>query len=174
MKTDKNLLIIPFALLLTACMAEGQPVAARIGRDAIISVDGIVLNGNDRLSTPGSFRPPVDITIVAKTESANLRMAYAADQIIFNWETNPGELRVDGGPAGGVHKSDAGEIPKDKYVLIKWVVTAKKQSIYVDKELRYEHEGDYSQIDSPVSVFAAGSKVTVKSITVRQALLLSN
>jgi hypothetical protein len=171
MKT-KDLLTTTFALLLTAGLAGGQPVAARIARDAIISVEGLVLAGNDRLSTPGSFRPPVEITIVAKTESTNLRMAYAADQVIFNWETNPAELRVDGGPANGIHKPDAGEIPKDKYIMIQWVVTAKKQSIYVDKALRYEHEGDYSQIDRPVSVFAAGSKVTVKSITVKQALLL--
>src|SRR5438045_1639204 len=54
MKPDRNLLLVGFALLLTAPLAAGQPVGARIARDAIISAEGIVLAGNDRLSTPGS------------------------------------------------------------------------------------------------------------------------
>ncbi len=148
--------------------AHAQSAVARISRDSIVSNDGIVLTSNDRLSTPGSFRPPVDITIVAKTDSTNLRMSYAADQVIFNWELNGDELRVDGGPADGQHKPGAGTIVTNKFVNIRWVVTSKKQSIDVDKQLRFEHIGDYSQIDRPVSVFAAQSKVTVKGIAVRQ------
>lgn len=127
-----------------------------------------VLTGNERLSTPQSFRPPVEITVVAKTDSTNLRLAYAADQIIFNWEVNPFQLRVDGGPADGHHKMGEGRIPRGKYVTIKWVVTTTHQAIYVDGQLRFEHEGDYSNIDRPVTVFPAnGSTVTVKSITAK-------
>jgi hypothetical protein len=162
-----------FAIAFTTFFASvtvvwGQSAVARISRDSILSNEGIVLTNNDRLSTPGSFRPPVDITIVAKTDSTNLRIAYAAEQVIFNWEVNGDELRVDGGPADGNHKSGAGAIATNKFVNIPWVVTSKKQSIYVDKQLRFEHVGDYSQIDRPVSVFAAQSKVTVKGIAVRQ------
>jgi hypothetical protein len=110
----------------------------------------------------------VEITVVAKTDSTNLRLAYAADQIIFNWEGNQSQLRVDGGPADGQHKLGAGRIPKKKYVTVKWVVTTKHQAIYVDDRLRFEHEGDYSQINRPITVFPAnGSTVTVKSVTVK-------
>ena len=127
-----------------------------------------ILKGNERLSTPQSFRPPVEIAVVAKTDSTNLRLAYAADQIIFNWEMNQSQLRVDGGPANGLHKDGAGRIPKGKYVTVKWVVTTTHQAIYVDGGLRYEHQGDYSQINRPVTVFPAnGSTVSVKSITVK-------
>ena len=127
-----------------------------------------ILIGDKRLSTPQSFRPPVEITVVAKTDSTNLRLAYAADQIIFNWELNQSQLRVDGGPANGLHKDGAGRIPKGKYVTVKWVVTTTRQDIYVDDRLRYEHEGDYSQINRPVTVFPAnGSTVSVKSIKVK-------
>ena len=143
--------------------------ADRITRDTIFSSEGIVLTSKDCLSTPGTFQPPVEISIVAKTDSTDLRIAYAADQVIFNWQDNQQELRVDGGPASGKHKPDAGKIPTDQYVAIKWVVTARKQAIYVDNELRYEHKGDYSHIDKCVSVFpAVGSEVTVKSIQVRR------
>jgi hypothetical protein len=127
-----------------------------------------ILKGNEHLTTPQSFRPPVEITVVAKTDSTNLRLAYAADQIIFNWEMNQSQLRVDGGPADGLHKDGAGRIPKGKYAAVKWVVTTTHQAIYVDGRLRYEHEGDYSQINRPVTVFPAnGSTVSVKSISVK-------
>ena len=127
-----------------------------------------VLKGDTHLNTPQSFQPPVEITVVAKTDSTDLRLAYAADQIIFNWELNKSQLRVDGGPANGLHKDGAGRIPVGKYVTVRWVVTTTHQAIYVDGRLRFEHDGDYSQINRPVSVFpAAGSTVTVKSITVK-------
>jgi len=45
-----------------------------------------VLKGDARLDTPKTYQPPVEITVVAKTDSTNLRLAYAADQIIFNWD----------------------------------------------------------------------------------------
>jgi hypothetical protein len=160
--------IIALSFVHSTVMAQNE-TSDRISRDAIVSAEGIILTSKDRLSTPGSFQPPVEITIVAKTDSTNLRIAYAADQVIFNWEGNDQDLRVDGGPAGGKHKSGAGAIPTDQYVAIKWIVTSKKQSIYVGNELRYEDKGDYSHIDNCVSVFSAGgSKVTVKSIYVKR------
>ena len=168
MKLPSILCLALGASLANTSFVHAQSAVARISRDSIVSNEGVVLTNNDRLSTPGSFRPPVDITIVAKTDSTNLRIAYAADQVIFNWEVNGEELRVDGGPADGQHKPGAGSIATNKFVNIRWVVTSKKQSIYVDKQLRFEHVGDYSQIDRPVSVFAAQSKVTVKGIAVRQ------
>ena len=161
-------LFFAFAFLVGQYCLRAQSAVARISRDAIVSNDGIMLTSHDRLTTPGSFRPPVEITIVAKTDSTNLRISYAADQVIFNWEANNDELRVDGGPANGLHKAGAGAIATNKFVNIRWIVTPTKQSIYVDKVLRFEHTGDYSQIDRPVSVFAADSKVTVKGIAVKQ------
>jgi hypothetical protein len=129
----------------------------------------IVLNEDDRLITPMSFKPPVEITITAKTDSTNLRIGYAADQVIFNWELDPKQLRVDGGPANGKHNPRAGLIPTDKFVTVKWTVTDHQQSIYVDGHLRFMDVADYSDVEKPVSVFpAAHSTVTVKSLTVKR------
>ena len=111
-------------------------LAFPLGRDAILSYEGIELEGDDVLSTPALFRPPVEITIVAKTSATNLRMAYAADQVVFNWEANGTELRVDGGPANGQHKKGMGAIPPNKYVTIRWLVTPQSQAIFVNNELR--------------------------------------
>lgn len=134
----------------------------------LISPKGIVLKDHEKFNTPNAFRPPVEITIVAKTDSTNLRIAYAADQVIFNWERDTEQLRINGGPANGLHKAGAGGIPIGKFVTIRWQVMPDHQAIYVDDELRFEHSGDYSNINRCISVFpAVGSKVTVKSISVK-------
>ncbi|QIF02845.1 hypothetical protein [Roseimicrobium sp. ORNL1] len=124
---------------------------------------------NGSITTNESFKPPVEIIIEAKTNDKNLRIGYAADQVIFNWEQNQSQLRVDGGPAHNQHKPGVGLIPKDQFVTIRWVVLHDRQQIYVNGTLRYEHQGDYSKVNRPVNVFSAqGSYVTVKSIRVRQ------
>ncbi|HUB88028.1 MAG TPA: hypothetical protein VMB22_09070 [Verrucomicrobiae bacterium] len=148
----------------------GVLLVAGIAAFTIVKLTHVtVLTGSTRLTTPQSFRPPVEITVVAKTDSTNLRLAYAADQIIFNWEMDESQLRVDGGPADGHHKPGAGRIPRGKYVTVKWVVTTTHQAVYVDGQLRFEDYGDYSHIDRPVSVFPAnGSTVTVKSLAVKR------
>jgi len=137
--------------------------------ETMTNAKGVILEGTDKLTSPNAFRPPVEITIVAKTDSTNLRIGYAADQVIFNWEENKDQLRVDGGPAGNQQVDGLGQIPKDKFVTIRWVVTPKHQAVYVDDQLRFEHCGNYAEMKRPVSVFpAGGSVVTVKSITVKQ------
>ncbi|MDB6117201.1 MAG: hypothetical protein JWO08_982, partial [Verrucomicrobiaceae bacterium] len=131
------------------------------------STEGIVLKGAERFETPESFAPPVEITVEAKTEDTNLRLGYAANQLIFNWEVRQTSLRVDGGVAGGLHKEGAGQIPKKTFVTIRWVVKPTSQTVYVNDEKRYEHTGNYSRLDRPVAVFASGSTLTVKSLKVK-------
>lgn len=142
--------------------------ALRLNPNSIWSEKGIELRADDVLQTPAHFRPPVEITIVAKTAATNLRIGYAADQVIFNWEVNGHELRVDGGPANGQHQPGKGAIPANKDVTIRWVVTPKSQTIFVNGDLRFRHVGDYSQIDRPVSVFTHQSTVTVESVRVTE------
>ncbi len=129
----------------------------------------IVLDEDDRLVTPINFKPPVEINITAKTDSTNLRIGYAADMVIFNWEADPKQLRVEGGPASGKHIRGAGLIPTDKFVTVKWIVTDHQQSIYVDGHLRFMDVADYSDVEKPVCVFpAVHSTVTVKSLTIKR------
>jgi len=164
-------LFLAFIPLVVAgcCSTTVSHNGVRLKAEDIINREGIVLTPGDRLTTPGVFRPPVDIMIVAKTDSTNLRIAYAADQVIFNWELNPQELRINGGPADRQHKPGFGSIPTGKFVSIRWLVTPKRQSIFVDGELRFEHDGDYAHISQPVSVFPAiDSTVTVKLVKVRE------
>lgn len=157
-----------------AAAPKDSDVTAETTYNAITNGEDIVLK-NDRFDTPRTFCPPVEITIVAKTDSTNLRIGYAADQVIFNWELDRNQLRVDGGPANGLHRLGAGGISAGQFVTIRWLVLTNRQAIYVNGDLRFQHSGDYSSINKCISVFsAAGSTVTVKSIVVKQLSTPSN
>jgi len=60
------------------------------------STKPIQLEKKEVIATQAKFKPPVEILVEAKTDSTNLRLGYAANQIIFNWERNQGEFRIDG------------------------------------------------------------------------------
>jgi hypothetical protein len=128
----------------------------------------IRIEKNEVLITKDSFKPPIEITIIAETEATDLRISYTADQVIFNWEDNKSQLRVDGGPADGKHKMNEGLIPVGKYVTIRWDVTPTQESIYVDDDLRFQNSGDYSKIDKPISVFGLNSILKVMSLTTKK------
>lgn len=128
----------------------------------------IVLKRREIISTEASFSPPVEIEMVVKIEDLDLRLGYAADQLIFNWERRPDELRIDGGPASQIYTPMQGEIPKRKFVVIRWHVAKDRQIISVDGKQRFEHKGDYSTINRPISIQAFGSEVTVQSIKTRR------
>jgi clan AA aspartic protease (TIGR02281 family) len=125
----------------------------------------IVLKGKDRISTALAYAPPVRFKIVAMTDSTNIRIAYAAKQIIFNWDGNPDELRIDGGPAGGRRISGAGRVPVNQWVEIGVEVDKDTLKLTVDGAERYSTRADFSRVHQRLSVFPAeGSVVKVKSV----------
>ena len=131
--------------------------------------EGIILRDGERITTNDAFAPPVKFRIVAETNSTNIRFAYAADEIILNWEVDRSELRIGGGPAGGRHKMGVGRIPTDQFVEIELNVLPDSLSISVDGDLRYQTNADFSQVREPLSIFqGAGSTIKVKSVTVEK------
>ena len=128
----------------------------------------IVLKKGESISTVASFKPPIEIEVVAKIEKLDLRLGYAANQLIFNWERRPDELRIDGGPADKIYTPMMGEFPQKKFAVIRWSVSNEKQIISVDGKQRFEHKGDYSSLYRPITILAYGSEVTVQSIKTRQ------
>ncbi|MCX6900733.1 MAG: hypothetical protein NT105_18800 [Verrucomicrobia bacterium] len=139
-----------------------------IPKQHVVRGIGLTLKGNQAITTQATFKPPVEITIIAKTDSTDIRLSYAVRTVVFNWVNNPGELRVGGKPVGQIGKAGAGHVPINKYVTFKWIVLPTEQRIFVNDELRFEHKGDYSKINEPIGVSSYHSKVSVKSIKVRQ------
>ena len=131
---------------------------------------GVVLQGKGMVSK-SSYRPPVEIEYVCKTDSSNIRISYACKEIIFNWECGMTSLRVDGGPAGGQHRAGAGKIPANQFVTIRQVVLPDTMEIYVNDELRGSWVADFSKIDSPIGIrspiLSPPPTITVKSVRIR-------
>jgi hypothetical protein len=124
----------------------------------------VLLKRGDRIATVESFKAPVAFRMVVQTDSTDFRIAYAARQIIFNWETSESELRIDGGPASGHHKRGAGSVPKKTWVTIDLVVTADLMALSVDGELRHSVKADFSHVDEHLSILAHVSPLMVKSV----------
>ncbi|OYW74078.1 MAG: hypothetical protein B7Z37_19210 [Verrucomicrobia bacterium 12-59-8] len=127
----------------------------------------MVLQKNDRFTSAEKFTPPVEFTLVVKTRQDDLRLAYTAKQVIFNWEKNQDELRMDADPGGGRHAPGMGRIPEDTFVTIKWRILPHMQSISVDGRRRFLHFGDYSKVDNPLEIFPLNHVVTIKSAKVK-------
>ena len=129
----------------------------------------IVVQGAERIMTAKSYAAPVTFTIVARAEKNSLRLAHAADYIIFNWEDNPDHLRIDGGPAGGRHEEGAGRIPTDDWVTIELKVLPKEMVITVDGAERYRTKADFSKVKAPLSLFTyRDGRFVVKSVSVAE------
>jgi hypothetical protein len=152
----------------TATAAREVELLGRMrGSTGDVANGAIVMHGHDRIDTVDAFAVPVTFKITAMTHSDNLRIAYAADAIIFNWNFNEDQLRVDGGPAAGRHLAGAGRIPKNQWVEIVLRVQPDSMAISVDGEQRYLTKADFSHVNQCLSIFPwDGSVVAVKSVKV--------
>jgi hypothetical protein len=139
------------------------------GRFASYNGGIYLLDTDDKITTAQEFVPPIAFRIVAQTDSTNIRIGYAADEIIFNWEDHPGELYIGGGPAGGSRKEGAGQVPINTWVTIDLVVLPDSMTITVDGEQRFTTKADFSEVRQKLSIFERDhSKVQVKSIEAKQ------
>ena len=127
---------------------------------------GILVSRGQRLTTSASYKVPATFRIVCMSDQKDFRVGYAADQIIFNWEMNPDELRLDGGPADGSHKEDFGRLPANEWVALEIAVRGGDIAIYVNGKQRYRGFADFSTVDDPFSLTSHGGDLTVASVCV--------
>jgi hypothetical protein len=128
--------------------------------------DGLILSGNARITSPGIYKAPYQVNVIAQIETTDLRIGVAGlQQVIFNWADNPSELRIDGGILDKKHMSGAGQIPVGQWVKITVDVSLSDFSISVNDKERYRAKADFSTIESPVSIFPGGSTIRVKSVS---------
>jgi len=167
MKPIFTSLLFCFAL---GASAWGQlPKGKDLLKDAILTnahrASDITIQRKGEVASKAKLKPPVKITYVIKTDSTNIRLGYAADQIIFNWEQNRGQLRIDGGPAAGRHIDGVGEVPHNLFVTIVQEVTPERMTLSVNGVQRASWDADFSQVDQQVRVFTGGAILTIRSIT---------
>jgi hypothetical protein len=151
-----------------AGIARGRAAMINEAKELLPEGRELVLKKPERFTSAETFTPPVEFTIVAKTQKNDLRLAYTAKQVIFNWEIRQDELRLDADPGGGRHAPGMGRIPEDTFVTITWRVLPHMQSITVDGKRRYLHFGDYSKVNKPLEIFPLNHLVTVKSAKMKE------
>jgi hypothetical protein len=151
-----------------------EKIATMMGNHASRN-DGIVeLREGDKITTRQFFETPVAFRIKAKTNSTNIRLSYAENEIIFNWEHRFGELHIDGGPLHNKNKDGAGQIPINEWVVFDLIYERDSLRIAVDGSTRYHERADFSQINKPFSVFTGGyATAHVKSVLVGPPKILS-
>lgn len=165
----KPVFLLPLILWAGLLAAHAQqPRSLDILRDAILSGaskgSDVTLLRKGEVASKDKFAPPIRITYVAKTNSTDIRIGYAATQIIFNWRDDQAQLRIDGGPANGRHLHGAGKVPKNTFVTIVQEVTPTRMTLSVDGVQRASWDGDFSKVNEQVRVFPGDSVVTVRSI----------
>ena len=125
----------------------------------------VVLNSSGSVSSLKFIKPPIRLTYEVKLDGNDLRIQYAAQQIIFNWEMNNNDLRIDGGPASNQHRPGKGKVPTGKYIQIVQEVLPGKMSISVDGELRAEWLTNFSTVNSPVRIFNSRQPIAIREMT---------
>ena len=154
---------------------KGVLAAADPGRDVLPSMGplgqrkegAVVVTRPEGIMSAAAFRPPLAITYVLKTTN-EVRLRYAADQIIFNWKNEKTELRIDGGPVTRQHRQGAGAIPVNKFITIRQVVLPDRMTISVDGKERSSWQADFSNVNQEIGIKPYGSTVLVKQVLVNQ------
>lgn len=129
--------------------------------------EGVVtLPAGTELTTTTSYHVPATFRFVCMSDTKDIRIRYGADQIILNWEMRPDELRVDGGPAGGMNKPTFGRLPANEWVAVEMVYTAADLTIYVNGKQRYRGYGNFSAVNQPFTIRAHNGELKLKSVAV--------
>lgn len=152
----------PSEQLIGEIWQSGHPIKKRNG--------DYELHDGDRVTTNKFFETPVAFRLIAKTNSINLRFSYLVEEIIFNWEAKPDDLRLAlGGPIPDKTVLGRGRIPINEWVVIDVVAERNSYAIYVNGGQRCFEPVDLSKSKGPFAIFQKfGSVIHVKSLEVGQ------
>jgi|GEM_PF-6489456 len=129
--------------------------------------EGINVFAGLPLATPCLLSPPIKFEATVKASKGNLRLLAGADQIIFGWEVNPSELRIDGGPADKHHIAKQGRIPTNSFFTVEQEITDQLMVVKIDGKERARWHGDFSKISEQAGMKTGGdSELTVKQCKV--------
>ena len=142
--------------------------------NAALKDDYLRISPNSTLPTVQKFTGGVEVVVVARTEAENIRLhAQKGARVIFNWEVNPRELRVN--RPDGNEKVDSGSSAAAKFTplkpntwyTLKWRLTEDGMQVSVDGKVVFEEQKKYDLSGTaPVAVHAEKSIVDVKEFRV--------
>ncbi len=107
---------------------------------------------------------PGTLTVVAKANDLDLRIAWVMDQIIFNWESDPNTLVVTGLTWNETRIQEQGWINPGEWHRIQLAVTADALRVLVNGQERARLDPPYAMPARNPVVFAANSDLVVADI----------
>jgi hypothetical protein len=114
------------------------------------------------------YSPPLEIEYVCATSRDNIRLGYACDELIFNWENNRNQLRIDGGPAGGQHVMNAGAVPAGQFITIRQVIMPGEMSVFVNGQRRASWARDFSKVKDLIELHSPDSELLIRAVRIKQ------
>jgi hypothetical protein len=123
-----------------------------------------------RATTAAHFSPSFVITAVAKTSDQDLRLFYGDRGFIsFNSFSAPDGSLCYRDPSDGrrLTVAEQGNVPKDTFVTIRWVIGVDESRVEVNGVERAAFKGDYAHLSGGVGVGTYGATVvTLRSLTI--------
>ena len=169
------LLGLPLSVAASTVVPQGKENAALIPEDQLLyslpktETGDYILRCVDRhgpksvLRTAYFLTPPYAIHALCRTTATNVRFTLLDGELIFNWEGNPRDLRLDlpiRPPRNGVAD---GNIGRDQWADIEIQVFRHSIGVFVDGRLRHVAKGNLDGIRSTVGLYTrAGSTVYVR------------
>ena len=115
-------------------------------------------NEKKQLITKRKYAPPYTVHAVCQTNSINIRFLLCDGVIIFNWEWNPKDMRLEiDGITSGKHRVANGEIPVNRWTRFRIEVEPDSLAIYVDGELRHVARGTFKEAPVGLHTYLGGT-----------------
>ena len=153
---------------LTVRDGRGQPEKS----NGELRLGGRGMRAVNQVMTRDEFKTPCTITVRAKTDSTNIRLFFGQrGVVIFNWELNQKELRIHDPATGKITGiAGKGEVKKNEFVTVQWVIDAQHMSVLVDGEERAALDGNFANLSGKVGVGTmAGANVAVTEASITAA-----
>ncbi|MDB5306971.1 MAG: hypothetical protein JWO38_1173 [Gemmataceae bacterium] len=144
--------------------------------DARVVGDVFRISPGARVVTREEVTGPFEVQAVARTTRNNIRLCGPSGSgVIFNWEGNQRELRVNrpNGVNGRLESGTVATAPvtpltPDTWYTLRWRVTKTQIDVWVDDACVFSEKGVYDLSASyPVQVRAMDSVVELKSLSAR-------
>jgi hypothetical protein len=125
------------------------------------------------ITTKKEYSGAVEMVVVARTEAENIRLyGYRGSGVIFNWEVNPRELRVnrpdgesDRRESGSIATAQVAPLRPNTWYRLRWRITPVGTQVYVNDHLVFsELRANDLSTKGTFAIAAPTSKVDVKAV----------
>lgn len=132
-------------------VAEARRIASQ--KNYTHGVTEFSLQGNEVSWLPEEYVPPYIIRAKCKTDRYNIRFLFLNGLVIFNWECDDHDLRLDIPTLQSPHHLlGHGYVGVDTWADIMIKVTQTEIMVYVDGECRYRGHGKFQGIKSRIGI----------------------